>query len=663
MSLPVPRLDNTNFEQLVEEARARIPRYAPEWTDHNLHDPGITLLELFAWIVDQQIYQVGFVGDRHLAAFAALLGVRPRAAAPARGLLWPHTDADVSSGELKRGSPVACVEQPGLSFELEADIHLTPARIEEATITAAGETVSLSSVLGVSGSSFRPRTSAPASGATLEFRLDRPLVETRDPSATYPVALGIEVAPPPSARSETATPWGPLVFEYRTGQSGFWQRLELAHDGTIALARTGIVFLRVPTIPGGGQACLRLRLDRGLLPIAPRIVRFAFNVLPVVQLETRPEEVLGESNGLPDQRFPLELTGLPGESDESEVILSDTPIPAAPPRTAPEGKVIATGYRRLRIEVEEAGGFQQWRPTDDLTTCGPQNRVYEVDVAAGQIRFGNGVNGRIPRHNAQVRHRDYHLTAGASGSLRSGLTWRIKGVSTTNEVYGSNPQPLTGGEDAWDAQRLQQQARETVLRRKVLLQDSEVLAAATGLSGYGVARAAVLSRFHPAFPEAEIPGARTLVVVPWRDPGDGKGAAVDNAYPVAVAAALRPHRVLGERLTVIAAKPVPVRVRAELLVEAGVDAKKLEAEAAALLNARLSDIAVGDQVEPWPIGRPVTIGEIKTLLAGIGRVIAVPCCELARGEGAFATESIALQRFEVAIGDRHEIVVRHLATE
>jgi predicted phage baseplate assembly protein len=462
---------------------------------------------------------------------------------------------------------------------------------------------------------------------------------------------------------ETATPWGPLVFDYRTEQTGFWQRLEVVHDGTIALARTGIVFLRVPPVSGGGQAHLRLRLDRGLLPVAPRIVRVAFNVLPIVQLETRTEEVLGESNGLPDQRFSLDLVGLPAEGDEAEVRLSDNPVSPAPSPTAREGEGTSTAYKHLRIEVEADQACEEWQPSDDLTTCGPQDRVYEIDVASGQIRFGNGLNGLIPPLGAQVLHRDYHLTVGAGGNLRSGLTWRVKGVTTKNEVYGNNPQPLSGGEDAWDAQRLQQQARETVLRRNVLLQDSELLAAATGLSGYGVARAAVLSRFHPAFPEAEIPGARTLVVVPWRDSGDDEGPAVDSAYPAAVAAALRPRRVLGERLTVIAARPVPVRVRAELLVEAGVDATRIETEAVALLNARLSDIAVGDQVDPWPIGRPVTVGEIKTLLAGIDRVIAVPCCELARDEGAFATESIMLLRFEVAIGGRHEIAVRHLATE
>jgi hypothetical protein len=222
---------------------------------------------------------------------------------------------------------------------------------------------------------------------------------------------------------------------------------------------------------------------------------------------------------------------------------------------------------------------------------------------------------------------------------------------------------LTGGEDAWDADRLRQEARQRVLLRNVLLRDSDLLEAATGLPGFGVARAAVLARFHPAFPKEKVPGARTLVVIPWRATEEEDSVSENQAYPEAIAAELKPHRVLGERLSVIAAQRVLVRVKAELLVEAGVDAEKLRAEATDRLNARLSDIVVDDRIDPWPIGRPVTIGEIKTLLAGIDQAIAVPACELARGEGAFAAESVPLLRFEVVIAGRHEIAVRTLASE
>jgi len=49
MPLTLPVLDDRSFDDLVAEARALIPALAPEWTNHNPSDPGITLIELFAW--------------------------------------------------------------------------------------------------------------------------------------------------------------------------------------------------------------------------------------------------------------------------------------------------------------------------------------------------------------------------------------------------------------------------------------------------------------------------------------------------------------------------------------------------------------------------------------------------------------------------------------
>jgi hypothetical protein len=75
MPLPVPNLDDRTFDQLVTEARTLIPRHFPAWTDHNPSDPGITLLELFASLLEAAIYQINRVPERSLERFAALVGV------------------------------------------------------------------------------------------------------------------------------------------------------------------------------------------------------------------------------------------------------------------------------------------------------------------------------------------------------------------------------------------------------------------------------------------------------------------------------------------------------------------------------------------------------------------------------------------------------------
>ena len=52
MPLTVPNLDDRNFDDLYAEVRARVPVHTPEWTNLNDSDPGVTLLQLFAFLAD-----------------------------------------------------------------------------------------------------------------------------------------------------------------------------------------------------------------------------------------------------------------------------------------------------------------------------------------------------------------------------------------------------------------------------------------------------------------------------------------------------------------------------------------------------------------------------------------------------------------------------------
>src|SRR6185295_11338534 len=83
MPLPAPNLDDRRFQDLLDEARRNIPRYCPEWTDHNLSDPGITLLELFAWLTDLLLYRLNRVPDKNYIKFMDLLGIHLQPARPA----------------------------------------------------------------------------------------------------------------------------------------------------------------------------------------------------------------------------------------------------------------------------------------------------------------------------------------------------------------------------------------------------------------------------------------------------------------------------------------------------------------------------------------------------------------------------------------------------
>ena len=90
--LPNSNLDDRTFKELVEECLLRVPRYCPEWTNHNPSDPGITMLELFGWLTDQMMMRFNQVPRRNYVAFLELLGIRlqPPTPRPSRAIasMW-----------------------------------------------------------------------------------------------------------------------------------------------------------------------------------------------------------------------------------------------------------------------------------------------------------------------------------------------------------------------------------------------------------------------------------------------------------------------------------------------------------------------------------------------------------------------------------------------
>jgi hypothetical protein len=73
MAIAVPSLDDRDYAGLVDEARGLIPVYDPSWTNHNASDPGITLIELFAWLTEMHLYALDQITDEHRVTFLRLL--------------------------------------------------------------------------------------------------------------------------------------------------------------------------------------------------------------------------------------------------------------------------------------------------------------------------------------------------------------------------------------------------------------------------------------------------------------------------------------------------------------------------------------------------------------------------------------------------------------
>ena len=147
--MPIPQvdLDDRSFDQLVAEARALIPRYFPAWTDYNESDPGITLLELYAFLVEALIYQTNRVPDRSLERFAELVGVtrtpgEPLAQTLGRALATLQQQyravTDTNFEELAlQANPAEIARSKAVVVSPAATIFVTVVSTADATITVS----------------------------------------------------------------------------------------------------------------------------------------------------------------------------------------------------------------------------------------------------------------------------------------------------------------------------------------------------------------------------------------------------------------------------------------------------------------------------------------------------------------------------------------------
>jgi predicted phage baseplate assembly protein len=129
--IPPPKLDDRTFNDIVEEAISMIPRYAPEWTNHNASDPGITLIELAAWMTDLLIYRLNQVPDKNYVAFLNLLGIKLRAPRAARGLIrFALVEGSVKQ-RVPRGTQIStpqATEEHTVTFETARDAVVCASR-------------------------------------------------------------------------------------------------------------------------------------------------------------------------------------------------------------------------------------------------------------------------------------------------------------------------------------------------------------------------------------------------------------------------------------------------------------------------------------------------------------------------------------------------------
>ncbi|MEV0374867.1 hypothetical protein AB0I10_34675 [Streptomyces sp. NPDC050636] len=146
--LPVPDLDDLRFQPLVDAAKRALPQRVPEWTDHNVSDPGITLIEACAERTDQLLYRIDRMTARQRSALLRLMGITPLPASPARIVVaFTRTDGSTGRREIPAHTEVRTEgEEPVVLATTEA-LVLAEGQ-STGTVAAVEQPVEVTEVLG-----------------------------------------------------------------------------------------------------------------------------------------------------------------------------------------------------------------------------------------------------------------------------------------------------------------------------------------------------------------------------------------------------------------------------------------------------------------------------------------------------------------------------------
>ncbi|MFT5221761.1 MAG: putative phage baseplate assembly protein [Glaciecola sp.] len=643
MSLPVPDLDDRDFQQIVDEAKRMIPQLVPEWTNHNVSDPGVALIELFAWMSEQVIFRLNQVPEKLYVEFLNLLGTTPFPASSARVPItfWLAAAPNVPIS-VPRGTEVT-TELGGVVFATSEEL-----RIVQPTLTAALTSVNEGTYLNVlpelqydrdSLVCFSSQPVAPGDAFNLGFDVSL---------AGQMVVLQIDTA----GRGIGVDPDDvPLAWEAWSGEH--WLPTHVVQDTTGGLNRSGTLRLVVPAaheplvINGSRGHWLRVRLtrprsDQATFLTSPKIAKVEVSCLGGTVMAEHAvvvgEEAVGTSDGTPHQRFALRHQ------------------PVLPRREGEQVLVTMDGEQQAWDEVADFGNSQS------------ADRHVVFDEALGSIQFGPSVrypdgktiqHGAVPPFGAQISLTSYRTGGGTVGNVATrSLTVLRSSVAYVDAV--ANLEPARGGVDPEGVDEVKVRGPRTLRtgRRAVTASDYEQL---TLESTPRVARALCLppSAVHEPIVVLVVPGSTRAPETFELD-----DFALSQDLYATVARHLDERRTLGAAVRVTAPYYQGISVVARVRAVAGRSPLAVKERVGAAIARYLSPITGGAHGEGWPFGVEVNSAGLTVLIEdvpGVSAVDEIALFELDLRNGTRLgdpVQAISLDKAALFLSGRTQVVVR-----
>ncbi len=596
--LKLEPLNDQTFDDIVDTAVKSIARFDTDWNNLQAADPGMTLVDLFAWLKAIQHEYMSVILPESQRRFLELLDIRQRQARGSRTLLQlagARADTPIpAQTKWLAGEMVFENREPATAFAASLTGVLFRGGGQEIAVDAAS--------LG-GGRSFPV---FPGLGPEPERNPHAEMVLTFDaplpPNRPFSLYFGVAGSERRTAVGEE--PFVPLAeVAWEVWTAAGWAEVRLMRDDTHAFLFSGAVTLCHSAAMAEGERgfALRARLVRDDYDLPPRIHTAVFNVLEVFQQDTLVRRDLFSHTARLELTSELGLTGgcrvflaeeggwretedyrleslpaegkavvhLPQAAEEAMVVsydksrLSDIILGSGTGFSGQEFpfavRDVQPGSLEILVGWPEGEGtlFELWQRRDDFYASSPQSRHFVLDTGREVIRFGDHIQGTMP-----PRGRDNILLCGCStcrGKSSDIKAGRITGVKAAAGALGALSVrqiiPASGGQDAERFEETVARAGEALRSGERAVTEADYLAAVRAVPGIIVENCRVLTGFDS--PEDN----RITVVVQ----GAGRAARTPRAaYEQNIRLALDRRRMLNAQIHVVWPRAVRLVVRGRI---------------------------------------------------------------------------------------------------
>lgn len=523
--LSINNLDDQMFKEIVENAKKMIPNYTDEWLNQSSSDPGITFIELFAWLKEMQQYYLNQISAKNKYKYLKLLGQERIYDNYSTGIVT------ILNIENEKWIPDKCkFSANGIIFETTREEMLYPLYIKK-FYTTQGE-----DVISTSERNWKEQYYVFGNELKLENKFYLCFNEKLPKNKNIDVTINIYNDYPIKRNEINDTLYYPLAklkWEYYS-ENG-WRKIKNIRDGTNNFINTGVISFSIDNDmkrDSNNFYLIRVILKECNYEVPPILKYISTNTIKVVQKDTLIDNILFSVSSLNIQQF--RISNYLGQIGEIEVFIRRSDglwektyeydlnatydnkvliFDKSKHKKFPiEGKDnirvccykselnvkrklgIADGFPFLSVNLNledifyedfeilisnDSNGmvWEEWSKTEDLYLSNCKDKSYFLDLSKNTLNFGDGINGRIP--NGEIIIISCSTTIANEGNVKRGEINDILWNKNNEKIL--NYEHAVGGKKAPSIEDLFKQVRKGLKKvtRAVSDEDYEVIVKST----------------------------------------------------------------------------------------------------------------------------------------------------------------------------------------